>query len=105
MKKDVLTLLGCSSSVVITLMTVSSAHANNPPVQEYVFTAADEATEILTVENPQEDLVAETSDWGDCSCNETDALTDAEGERAIATYGCDCAGCRYMVRNLGDRNL
>ena len=40
----------------------------------------------------------------DCSCSEYDAATteeiDREGEDAIARYGCDCAGCRRLVRNL-----
>ncbi|MEY2856030.1 MAG: hypothetical protein RLZZ74_339, partial [Cyanobacteriota bacterium] len=25
---------------------------------------------------------------------------DREGDKAIALYGCDCAGCRNLVRNL-----
>ena len=42
--------------------------------------------------------------FADCSCNEYDAETaaelDREGDRAINLYGCDCAGCRNLVRNL-----
>jgi hypothetical protein len=98
MKKDLLTLLGCSSSIALTLMTVSSANANNVPVLEYVFTSPNEGTEILAVEPPMED-------FADCSCQDLN-LTDTEGERAIELYGCDCAAHRLQVQNLSkNQNL
>lgn len=98
MKKNLLTLLGCSSSLAITLMSVPSVGANDLPVKEYVFTSADEGTEVLAVEQLQENLVSDNIDAG-CGCQSTE-VTDAEGDLAIATYGCDCAGCRFLVRDL-----
>lgn len=107
MKKDLLTLLGCSSSIALTLMTVPSASANNVPIQEYVFTSANEGTEILAVEHFDENLIADAIDLSNCGCNAPDlSVTDAEGDLAIATYGCDCAGCRFLVQNMNkNQNL
>ncbi|PSF35653.1 hypothetical protein C7H19_15535 [Aphanothece hegewaldii CCALA 016] len=105
MKKDLLTLLGCSSSIALTLLTVPSAYANNVPVQEYVFTSANEGTEILAVEHPTENLIADQADFANCSCQDIN-MSDAEGERAIALYGCDCAAHRLLVQNLNkNQNL
>ncbi|GFE70361.1 hypothetical protein [Chroococcus sp. FPU101] len=98
MKKDLLTLLGCSSSIALTLMTVPVAHANSVPVREYVFTSANEGTEILAVDLPMED-------FADCSCQDIN-MSDTEGERAIELYGCDCAAHRLRVQNLSkNQNL
>jgi hypothetical protein len=106
MKKDLLTLLGCSSSIALTLMTVSPASANSVPIKEYVFTSANEGTEVLAVEQPTENLIADV-DLSNCGCNAPDlSVTDAEGDLAIANYGCDCAGCRFLVQNMvNEQNL
>lgn len=99
MKKDLLTLLGCSSSIALFLLAVPAVDANPVPVQEYVFTSAGEGTEILAVEQSPENLIVDASGVADCGCENTN-FTDAEGDLAIANYGCDCAGCRFMVRDL-----
>jgi hypothetical protein len=40
----------------------------------------------------------------DCGCSNYDPAIqeklDHEGDRAIQLYGCDCAGCRNLVRGL-----
>lgn len=77
--KNLLTLLGCSLPLVLS----APAHS-----RELVFTASSEP------------LPEEMSEF-DCGCSpdsEAARLLDLEGERAIATFGCDCAGCRYMTR-------
>lgn len=103
MKKDLLTLLGCSSSLALTLMTVPSASANSVPVQEYVFTSAGDGTEVIAIEYPSDNLMADAVDLSNCGCNAPDlSVTDTEGDLAIATYGCDCAGCRFLVQNMAN---
>ena len=96
MNKQVLTVLGCSSSIALTLFGTSAVRANN---SEYVFTAPDITQELSNIPTSQEDYP-----FYDCSCSEYDAdmmeETDREGDKAIANFGCDCAGCRRLVRNL-----
>lgn len=105
MKKDLLTLLGCSSSIALSLMTVSSANANSVPLREYVFTSPNEGTEILAVEPPNENLVANDAESAACGCQNPD-LVDTEGDLAIALYGCDCSAHRLKVQNLSkNQNL
>ena len=97
MNQKLLTVLGCSSSVALSLLSATSVHAN--VTSEYVFTAPDINNEIA-------DIPASNKDYPffDCSCSEYDAAaieqSDREGEQAIELYGCDCAGCRRLVRNL-----
>ena len=77
--KNLLTILGCSAS----LTWAFPAHS-----QELVFTATDES-------------LPEDVTQFDCGCSsdqEAAILLDKEGDQAIATYGCDCAGCRYLLR-------
>ncbi|MBE9170644.1 hypothetical protein IQ238_25045 [Pleurocapsales cyanobacterium LEGE 06147] len=102
MNKELLTVLGCSSSLAITLLASNSAQANSS--KEYVFRAP-------TNNSQQRDLVKSTRveaeyPWYDCSCSEynPEAIEkiDREGEKAISLYGCDCAGCRNLVRNLNE---
>lgn len=95
MPKNILTVLGCSSSLAITLVATASAHANQmPPAErEYVFTAPTANLEVFADNSPSLDCGCSTSN--DMSTD----FTDEEGEQAISLYGCDCAGCRYMVRN------
>ena len=94
MNKKLLTTLGCSGSVVLSLLGANSVSA-----KEYVFTAPEIDSQIA-------EIPARESDYPfvDCSCDEYDAETaaeiDREGDKAINLYGCDCAGCRNLVRNL-----
>lgn len=94
MNKKLLTVLGCSGSVALSMLGANSANA-----KEYVFTAPE-------LDNQTAEIPARETDYPfiDCSCSEYDAETAAEldrqGDRAIELYGCDCAGCRNLVRNL-----
>lgn len=97
MNKQVLTVLGCSGSIALTLLGGNAAEANTK--SEYVFTAPELNQEVA-------DIPASKTDYPfyDCSCGEYDPATmeavDNEGDKAISLYGCDCAGCRRLVRSL-----
>ena len=97
MNKQVLTVLGCSGSIALTLLGVNAAEANTK--KEYVFTAPDINQEFTDIPATQGDYP-----FYDCSCSEYDAAAteevDREGDKAIAAFGCDCAGCRRLVRSL-----
>lgn len=97
MNKKLLTILGCSGSVALTIAGANTARASTP--QEYVFTAPEIANEVADIPRSDTDYP-----FYDCSCDSYDPATaaavDREGEKAIARYGCDCAGCRNLVRNL-----
>ena len=94
MNKRILTTLGCSGSVALSLLGANAVNA-----KEYTFTAPE-------VDNQMAEIPASDTDYPfvDCSCSEYDAETaaeiDREGDRAVELYGCDCAGCRNLVRNL-----
>ena len=94
MNKKLLTTLGCSGSVVLSLLGANSVSA-----KEYVFTAPEIDSQIAEIPARETDYP-----FVDCSCNEYDAETaaelDREGDKAIELYGCDCAGCRNLVRNF-----
>ncbi|MGV2832090.1 hypothetical protein [Myxosarcina sp. GI1(2024)] len=97
MNKKLLSILGCSGSVALTVMVANAAHANTS--REYVFTAPQVSDSVVNAPRSDTDYP-----FYDCSCDSYDPATieaiDREGEKAIALYGCDCAGCRYMVRNF-----
>ena len=94
MNKKLLTILGCSSSIALVALGAETSHS-----KEYVFTAPELDSQVVAI--PQSDV-----DYPliDCSCQEYDAETaaqlDKEGDKAIELYGCDCAGCRNLVRNI-----
>lgn len=94
MNKKLLTTLGCSGSVALSLLSANSAGAT-----EYVFTAPETDNKIAEIPASKTDYP-----FADCSCDGVDADTAAEmdrqGDRAIQLYGCDCAGCRNLVRNI-----
>lgn len=99
MDKKLLTVLGCSGSVALTLLSSNPAQANSE--REYVFNAPELESEIVEVPYSDTDYP-----FYDCSCSEYNAAEveaiDREGDKAIDLYGCDCAGCRNLVRNLAD---
>ncbi len=104
-RKNVLTWLGCSGSLTLALLTANSAQANtsNPSYREYVYTAPG-AVEVPVAAENFFDSSLESDNW-DCTCSNYDdteqaEFEDREGDLAISTYGCDCAGCRNLVRNL-----
>ncbi|MGF1591042.1 MAG: hypothetical protein ACFCU7_17710 [Pleurocapsa sp.] len=94
MNKKLLTTLGCSGSVALSLLSANSVNA-----KEYVFTAPELDNQIAEIPKSETDYP-----FADCSCNEYDAETaakiDREGDKSIELYGCDCAGCRNLVRNI-----
>lgn len=94
MNKKLLTTLGCSGSVALSLLSANSVNA-----REYVFTAPELDNQIAEIPKSETDYP-----FADCSCNEYDAETaakiDRQGDKAIELYGCDCAGCRNLVRNI-----
>ena len=100
MRKNLLTVLGCSSSLTLALFATNAASANTdtPTHQEYIFTAPGVSSqEIVEASSPNED------EWLDCSCGGEDTnlnFDDRLGDLAISRYGCDCAGCRYMTSKL-----
>jgi hypothetical protein len=91
MKKELLTVLGCSSSLIFTLLAGSPVNAESAgfSVREYVFTAPTSETQENALE--------------DCGCTMDNGIeadfTEEEGNQAIERFGCDCAGCRYIVRS------
>ena len=95
MNKQILTVLGYSGSIALGLLSGDVARANT--ANEYVFTAPE--LEESAIPRSETDYP-----FYDCSCSEYDAATaeqmDREGDRAIDLYGCDCAGCRRLVRSL-----
>ncbi|WP_036487567.1 hypothetical protein [Myxosarcina sp. GI1] len=96
MNKKLLSILGCSGSVALTMIGTNAAEANTG--REYVFKAPEVASEA-TIPKSDTDYP-----FYDCSCDSYDPATieavDREGDKAIELYGCDCAGCRNLVRNL-----
>ena len=98
MNKKLLTALGCSGSVALGLFTANSVNAT-----EYVFTAPELDSEVANIPASETDYP-----FADCSCSEYDPETaaelDREGDKAIELYGCDCAGCRNLVRNIDSNN-
>lgn len=94
MNKKLLTVLGCSGSLAFSILGTNSVNA-----KEYVFTAPEPDKSVAEIPQRETDYP-----FADCSCSEYDAETaaelDREGDKAINLYGCDCAGCRNLVRNL-----
>ncbi len=103
-RKDLLTWLGCSGSLALTLLAPHPAQAKPTPLREIVFVAPGAA---LAIANRGPDNLEYPDILGnlECTCSQGDAgfdlnLSDEVGERAIAQMGCDCAGCRYMVSQV-----
>ncbi len=99
MDRKLLTVLGCSSSIAFTLLSSNPAKANS--TNEYIFTAPVTESNIAEIPASETDYP-----FFDCSCSEYDPAMieniDREGDKAIDLYGCDCAGCRRLVRNIED---
>ena len=100
MNSKILTALGCSGSIALSLLSSTPARANSSV--EYVFTA-DNVEEFSSIP-------ASDTDYPllDCSCSEyTPEMIeqlDRQADKAIELYGCDCAGCLRLVRNLEETN-
>ena len=96
MNKHILTTMGCSGSLAMALL--SNQTANATPVREYTFTAPETNQELAEIPASETEYP-----FFDCTCSEYDAATlkavDKQGEKAIAIFGCDCAGCRRLASN------
>lgn len=99
MNRDTLTLLGCSGSLVLTLLAVNPAKANTEPLRELVFTAP-------VADSYQVEKISVAND-ADCGCTQNNSNysslrvdSDTVGDMAIDQYGCDCAGCRNTVMQM-----
>ncbi|MEL6909946.1 MAG: hypothetical protein AAFY50_21975 [Cyanobacteria bacterium J06648_1] len=99
MNKKLLTTLGCSGSIVFSLLGNNSVSAT-----EYIFTAPE-------LDSPRAEIPESDTDYPfvGCGCSAYDAETaakmDREGDKAIELYGCDCAGHRNLVRNLDSNQI
>ena len=89
MNKDALTLLGCSS-LVLMLLTSHPANASTIAPQSEGFigtkTTAAQINAPLTSEYPQSASL--------------DPMSDTVGDLAIAKFGCDCMSCRNQVLSM-----
>jgi len=99
MNRDTLTLLGCSGSLVLTLLAVNPAKANTELLRELVFTAP-----AANTSQAEKTPVANNID---CGCTQDNSKysslnvdSDTVGDMAIDKYGCDCAGCRNTVMQM-----
>jgi hypothetical protein len=86
--KNLLTLLGCSGSLVLTLLAVNPANANSPISQNR---SIDPNGEIAA--NP--DI---NQDESQSSLPEINS--DKIGNLAVITLGCNCNGCRVQVLQM-----
>jgi hypothetical protein len=92
MNKNILSVLGCSGSLALALVNVTSATAQptDTNVKELVFKAP-------TIDRVEINKDAEKQPT---SSNLDEAMSDREGQKAIDLYGCDCNGCRNLVSSL-----
>ena len=99
MNKKLLTTLGCSGSIVLSLLGSNSVSA-----KEYVFTAPELDSQIAEIPESETDYP-----FVGCGCSaydaETAAAIDREGDKAIELSGGDCAGQRNMVRNIDSNKI
>lgn len=98
MNRYTLSWLGCSGSLVLTLLSVNPAKANTKPLRELVFTAPANTS--------QAEKISVAND-ADCGCTQSNSRysslrvdSDTVGDLAIDKYGCDCAGCRNTVMQM-----
>lgn len=85
MNKNLLTLLGCSGSLALVILSVNPANASTTPSQD----AGIKETSQIAVN------AGISQDEGQSSLPEINSTKI--GELAIITLGCDCAGCRSQV--------
>ncbi|MCC3404684.1 MAG: hypothetical protein JGK17_03670 [Microcoleus sp. PH2017_10_PVI_O_A] len=88
MNKNLLTLLGCSGSLILTLLAVNPANASTPNSQNR---SIDPNGEIAV--NP-----GTNQDESQSSLPEINS--DKIGNLAVLTLGCDCNGCRVQVLQM-----
>ena len=91
MNKDKLTLLGCSSSLVVMLLASNTANADSRVFKD-IIDIEFRAPNVETVNTPvaQEDSQHPLQDA-------LDTRSDTIGDLAATKFGCDCAGHRNQV--------
>lgn len=94
MNRDVLTVLGCSSSIALMLLTVNPAYASTIAPQDGS-TEAPSTIAIETVGITLGQWVAESPSL--------DLASDRIGDLSILKLGCDCAGCRTQVSKMVEK--
>jgi hypothetical protein len=90
MKRDTLTLLGCSGSLAFMMLTGNAANASTIPAQNAGLGPTTTATQ--TLKTP---LSQETSQF-----SALDPNSDRIGDLAIAKFGCDCPSCRNRIVSM-----
>lgn len=100
MNRDILTLLGCSGSLVLTLLAVNPAKANAEPLRELVFTAPAANTSQAEKTPFAQENINNISTQDNSKYSSLNADSDTVGDLAITKYGCDCAGCRNTVMRM-----
>lgn len=91
MKKDTLTLLGCSGSLAFMILTANAAQAGTVSPQ-YTGFAGSTKTSTSTVNATQSPESNQTATL--------DPASDTIGDMAIAKFKCDCMACRNAVIQL-----
>jgi hypothetical protein len=95
MNKNLLTVLGCSSSLTLALLSNNPAQANTPVDLTFIAPNITQ-TEVAEITKPRNNLI-------DCSCSNLNAnlvSSDQLGDLAISQWGCDCAGCRNITLSM-----
>lgn len=103
MDKQTLSWLGCSSSLALLLVPSVNVSAN-PSVLEFEFVspAVLEFPQVLDQFSERDAAQPKLTGLPSCACGDLDPTQAAEieGQLAIESLGCDCAGCRTIVRQM-----
>jgi hypothetical protein len=83
--KNILTVLGCSSSLALLLATANPVGANEARVDRAIESQTPTVEEVDSSPTPEADPFAQ------------EAYGDTIGDAAIDRFRCDCGGCRNMV--------
>ena len=103
MDKQTLTWLGCSSSLALLLVPAARVSANPSVLEiEFVSPAVLESPQVLDQFNERDAAEPKLTGLPSCTCGDLSPAqaAEAEGQLAIESLGCDCAGCRTIVRQL-----
>lgn len=93
MNRDQLTLLSCSSSLALMLLTGNSVASEVPPQNlRVVEFKAPNVQDIQAVDVPVDQENPQSAS--------VDLMSDTTGDLAINKYGCDCMGCRNQVSQI-----
>ena len=91
MKKDILTVLGCSSSLVFAVLTTHPAAANTlTPNSVGSISTRSNGIPVTKVSVLQKKA----------QFTSLDPMSDTIGDVAIDKLGCDCPGCRTQVMQM-----